>query len=52
MDESVLRGNTAILKCHIPSFVADYVFVSGWISNDDDEYSINANQADGINQTF
>lgn len=50
MDESVLRGNTAILKCHIPSFVADYVFVSGWISNDGDEYSINANQADGIDQ--
>lgn len=48
MDESVLRGNTAILKCHIPSFVADYVFVSGWTSDDGDEYSINANQAHGI----
>lgn len=43
MDESVLRGNTAILKCHIPSFVADYVFVSSWTSDDGDEYSINAN---------
>lgn len=48
MDESVLRGNTAILKCHIPSFVADYVFVSGWTSDDGDEYSINENQAHGI----
>lgn len=48
MDESVLRGNTAILKCHIPSFVADYVFVSGWTSDDGDEYSINSNQAYGI----
>lgn len=48
MDESVLRGNTAILKCHIPSFVADYVFVSGWTSDDGDEYSINANPAYGI----
>ncbi|XP_050520775.1 cell adhesion molecule Dscam2 isoform X26 [Daktulosphaira vitifoliae] len=44
MDESVLRGNTAILKCHIPSFVADYVFVSGWSSNDGDEYSVESNQ--------
>lgn len=54
MDESVLRGNTAILKCHIPSFVADYVFVSSWISDDGDEYSINANQAYGIkkNENF
>ncbi|XP_060838281.1 cell adhesion molecule Dscam2 isoform X49 [Rhopalosiphum padi] len=43
MDESILRGNTAILKCHIPSFVADYVFVSSWTSDDGDEYSINAN---------
>lgn len=48
MDESVLRGNTAILKCHIPSFVADYVFVSGWTSDDGDDYSINANQVYGI----
>lgn len=48
MDESVLRGNTAILKCHIPSFVTDYVFVSGWTSDHGDEYSINANQAHGI----
>lgn len=48
MDESVLRGNTAILKCHIPSFVADYVFVSGWTSDDGEEYSINSNQAYGI----
>ncbi|XP_008186316.1 Down syndrome cell adhesion molecule-like protein Dscam2 isoform X50 [Acyrthosiphon pisum] len=45
MDESVLRGNTAILKCHIPSFVSDYVFVSSWTSDGGDEYSINANHA-------
>ena len=48
MDESILRGNTAILKCHIPSFVTDYVFVSSWTSDDDVEYSINANHAYGI----
>lgn len=47
MDESVLQGNTAILKCHIPSFVADYVFVSGWSSNDGDEYSVESNQVYG-----
>lgn len=34
MDEYVLRGNAAIIKCHIPSFVADYVFVSGWLEDE------------------
>lgn len=34
MDEHVLRGNTGILKCHIPSFVADYVVVSAWIEDE------------------
>ncbi|KAF2352106.1 Immunoglobulin-like domain, partial [Trinorchestia longiramus] len=30
VDESVLRGNSAILKCLIPSFVADFVAVGSW----------------------
>lgn len=38
MDEHVLRGNTGILKCHIPSFVSDFVFVSSWIETDGTEY--------------
>lgn len=33
MDEYVLRGNSAIIKCHIPSFVADYVYVSAWVED-------------------
>uniref|UniRef100_A0AAR5PMD8 Down syndrome cell adhesion molecule-like protein Dscam2 n=1 Tax=Dendroctonus ponderosae TaxID=77166 RepID=A0AAR5PMD8_DENPD len=37
MDESVLKGNTAILKCHIPSFVSDYVFVISWLQDDGHE---------------
>ncbi|XP_031640128.1 Down syndrome cell adhesion molecule-like protein Dscam2 isoform X17 [Contarinia nasturtii] len=31
MDEHVLKGNAAIVKCHIPSFVIDFVYVSAWI---------------------
>lgn len=31
MEEYVLRGNSAILKCHVPSFVAEYVNVASWI---------------------
>ena len=28
---SVLTGNSAILKCEVPSFVTDFVRVIGWI---------------------
>lgn len=31
MTEYVIRGNTAVLKCSIPSFVADFVRVESWI---------------------
>ncbi|XP_057660494.1 cell adhesion molecule Dscam2 isoform X15 [Diorhabda carinulata] len=37
MDESVLKGNTAIFKCHIPSFVSDYVSVTSWLQDDGHE---------------
>ncbi|XP_026315579.1 Down syndrome cell adhesion molecule-like protein Dscam2 isoform X12 [Hyposmocoma kahamanoa] len=36
MEENVLRGNAAILKCHIPSFVTEYVTVSSWIISEGD----------------
>lgn len=34
LTEYVIRGNTAVLKCNIPSFVADYVSVEAWIAED------------------
>ena len=30
-NEYVIRGNSAVLKCGIPSFVADFVHVTGWL---------------------
>lgn len=36
--EYVISGNTAILKCTIPSFVSDFVVVNSWISSDGQEY--------------
>lgn len=36
MEESVLRGNAAILKCHISTFVTEYVSVSSWIISEAD----------------
>lgn len=48
MEENVLRGNSAIFKCHIPSFVTEYVTVSSWIisTGDIDEMEIK------IDETF
>ncbi|KRF98097.1 uncharacterized protein Dwil_GK22019, isoform BH [Drosophila willistoni] len=37
MDESILRGNSAILKCHIPSFVADFIVVDSWLEDEERE---------------
>lgn len=37
MDEAVLRGNSAILKCHIPSFVADFIQVASWVEDEERE---------------
>lgn len=34
IDEFVLRGNTATIKCLIPSFVADFVQVVEWVTDD------------------
>ncbi|KAE8751988.1 hypothetical protein FOCC_FOCC001151 [Frankliniella occidentalis] len=28
-------GNTAVLRCHVPSFVREYVTVTGWVRGDD-----------------
>ncbi|KAE8740544.1 hypothetical protein FOCC_FOCC013948 [Frankliniella occidentalis] len=33
-NKNVVRGNTAILKCTIPSFVRDYITVISWLKDD------------------
>lgn len=38
VSEYVIKGNTAVLKCNIPSFVADFVGVDAWIGSDGSEY--------------
>lgn len=32
-DVFAIRGNAAIFKCQVPSFVADHVDVAGWIDS-------------------
>lgn len=36
-NEYVMRGNAAILKCSIPSFVADFVHVVAWVDEEGTE---------------
>ncbi|XP_062527468.1 cell adhesion molecule Dscam2 isoform X42 [Bombyx mori] len=38
VSEYVIRGNAAVLKCNIPSFVSDFVKVEAWIDTDGGEY--------------
>lgn len=46
VEENVLRGNSAIFKCLIPSFVTEYVSVASWIiSEDNEEKEININDS-------
>ncbi|XP_047359023.1 Down syndrome cell adhesion molecule-like protein Dscam2 isoform X4 [Vespa velutina] len=38
LTEYVIRGNSAILKCSIPSYIAEFVTVEAWIREDGDVY--------------
>ena len=33
-EESVILGNDVVIKCNIPSFVADFVSVVGWVDSE------------------
>lgn len=48
-DMFVIRGNTAIFKCIVPSFVADYVSVVSWEDTVGNKYSLSLNDIFGIN---
>ena len=37
-NEYVVLGNDAILKCSIPSFVADFISVIGWVDNESNNF--------------
>lgn len=42
-----MRGNAAIIKCLIPSFVTDFVQIIAWINEDGDEFTIGNDFNDG-----
>lgn len=43
-DEYVIRGNSAILKCSIPSFLSDFVVVIAWLDDASNVYEANNNE--------
>ena len=46
-DVYVIIGNSALMKCDVPSFVADFVSVNSWINNQGEEY-FSTNNNNGI----
>lgn len=50
MTEYVIRGNSAILKCSIPSYIAEFVNVEAWIREDGETYLPNASADMGTSE--
>lgn len=47
-NEYVIKGNAAVMKCKIPSFVGDFVYIEAWINVDDGtELTINSSTSYG-----
>lgn len=43
-NEYVIRGNSAIMKCEIPSYVSDFIVVDMWVDSDGGSYYPNTDQ--------
>ena len=37
-EESVILGNDVVIKCNIPSFVADFLTVAAWVDSEGREF--------------
>lgn len=42
-NEYVIRGNSAIMKCEVPSFVSDFVMVENWQDSKGNTYLLGEN---------
>ena len=45
--EYVIVGNDAIMKCSIPSFVADFVTIVSWMTSEDELKSLTQENSQG-----
>lgn len=52
LKEYVIRGNAAVLKCSIPSFVADFVRVEAWIDELGTVLTANDNYGSSLRDFF
>lgn len=43
-----MRGNAAVMRCLIPSFVADFVVVDSWVDDEGREFFRDKNNDEGI----
>nr|XP_012216026.1 PREDICTED: Down syndrome cell adhesion molecule-like protein Dscam2 isoform X12 [Linepithema humile] len=46
-NEYVIRANSAIMKCKIPSFVSEFVYVDQWVADDGTIYTPGEEEYDG-----
>ena len=37
-EDSVILGNDVVIKCNIPSFVADFLSVTSWVNSEGTEF--------------
>ena len=47
-DVYVIIGNSALMKCEVPSFVTDFVQVFSWVNGKGEEYFISNTPNNGI----
>ena len=49
--EYVILGNDALMKCSIPSFVADSLVVTSWLDNEGNEFPYGGSNQGNFGQT-
>lgn len=51
-NEYVIRGNSAIMKCEVPSFVSDFVIVENWQDSNGRTYLPGSNDGNFFTTVF
>ena len=46
LSEYIIKGNAAIIKCNIPSFVTDFAKVEAWLGDDGQEFKYDGSEMD------
>ena len=42
-NEYIVLGNDALVKCKVPSYVADFADIVGWVNSEGTQYLYNVN---------